>query len=95
MNITVNSTDSNVYINTMMSSANYSITYTPITFTSFITDSWYIPPKTTPFINGFPEWGDFEKMRNEYPALNTAFENLKMVHKLCEAEWEGKKKEND
>lgn len=97
MNISFNSDDDVISINTMISSLNYypPITYTPKTYTSTFTDAWFIPQKTTPFIDGFPEWGDFEKMRNEYPALNTAFENLKMVHKLCEAEWEGKKKEND
>ena len=57
-------------------------------------DFWQFP-KTTPFIDGFPEWGDFEKMRNEYPSVEKAFENLRTVYKLCEAEWEGKKREED
>lgn len=59
-------------------------------------DNWFGNwSNTIPFVNGFPEWDDFEKMRKEYPALDKAYENLKTIHKLCEAEWEGKKKEDN
>jgi hypothetical protein len=45
-----------------------------------------------PFENGFPDWDDFQKMCEEYPGLEQAYEKLKTFYNLCRDEWEFKKK---
>jgi len=74
---------------------NYSPTpiFTTSSYSSIDT-SWLFTPQPTPFISGFPEWDDFTNMRNEYPTLDNAFENLKIVYKLCESDWESTKRES-
>ena len=50
---------------------------------------------STPFENGFPEWEDFQKMCEEYPAMQIAFDKLKEFYRLCKDDWEAKKKGHD
>lgn len=74
--------------------------YSPIISSGTITfenswDNWWKVDNRTPFIDKFPDWGDFENMRKEYPGLNNAYENLKTVYKMCESDWEGKKREQN
>lgn len=45
------------------------------------------------FENSMPHLHDVEEMCKEYPALDKAFENFKLVYKMVEQDWIGKKKD--
>jgi hypothetical protein len=68
---------------------------TGITLSSDEFKSWTFI-ETDPFENGFPDsWDDFQEMCKEYPALQNAFEHMKVFYKLCKDEWEAKKRGED
>ncbi len=48
------------------------------------------PPE--PFVNGFPEWEDFQEMCKEYPGLEKVYEHMKAYYNMCKDDWESKKK---
>jgi hypothetical protein len=48
------------------------------------------PPE--PFVNGFPEWEDFNKMCKEYPGLEKVYEHMKAYYNMCKDDWETKKR---
>ena len=37
----------------------------------------------TPFETNFPEWNAFRKLCNEYPGLESAYNNLKLCYTIC------------
>lgn len=45
-----------------------------------------------PFVDGFPDWDDFQKMCGEYPGLQKTLEHLKAFYNMCKDDWETKKK---
>lgn len=44
-----------------------------------------------PFVDSFPDWGDFTLMKQQYPAINTAFERLRELYDLCKDDWQSLK----
>ena len=59
------------------------------------TSSWAWENPSDPFENGFPDWQDFKDMCDEYPALKTAYEHMKVFYKMSVDDWESKKKGNE
>ncbi len=51
------------------------------------------PPE--PFVNGFPEWEEFNKMCKEYPGLEKVYEHMKAYYNMCKDDWEAKKKADE
>ena len=49
---------------------------------------------TEPFVNGFPEWEEFNKMCKEYPGLEKVYEHMKAYYNMCKDDWESKKRED-
>jgi hypothetical protein len=49
--------------------------------------------KGTLFKDHMPEPAELEKMCEEYPGLEKAYENFKTFYKLVEQDWRGKQKE--
>jgi len=47
------------------------------------------------FKDCMPGLAELEKMCEEYPGLDKAFENFKTFYKLVEQDWRGKQKEKD
>jgi hypothetical protein len=44
-----------------------------------------------PFVDCFPDWKDFELMKKQYPAIDTAFGRLKELYDLCKDDWKSLK----
>jgi hypothetical protein len=44
------------------------------------------PSYGTDFVDKFPEWIAFRKLCEEYPGLDKAYENLKLVYSVCYAD---------
>ena len=51
------------------------------------------PPE--PFVNGFPEWGEFNEMCKEYPGLEKVYEHMKAYYNMCKDDWASKKRGNE
>jgi len=49
--------------------------------------------ETVPFENGFPEWNEFQEMCKAYPGLQKTYEHLKCFYKMCNDDWQSKKKD--
>ena len=50
------------------------------------------PPE--PFVDSFPEWGEFNEMCKEYPGLEKVYEHMKAYYNMCKDDWESKKRED-
>lgn len=62
------------------------ITLSGINSTSFNWDDF----NQTEFVNCFPNWGEVERMRKEYPALDIALKKFQEVYKMVEDDWDAK-----
>ena len=51
------------------------------------------PPE--PFVNGFPDWEEFNNMCKEYPGLEKVYEHMKAYYNMCKDDWESKKKDDE
>ena len=51
------------------------------------------PPE--PFVDSFPEWGEFNEMCKEYPGLEKVYEHMKAYYNMCKDDWETKKKDDE
>ncbi len=51
------------------------------------------PPE--PFVNGFPDWEEFNNMCKEYPRLEKVYEHMKAYYNMCKDDWESKKKDDE
>lgn len=49
--------------------------------------------ETVPFEDGFPEWNEFQDMCKAYPGLQKTYEHLKCFYKMCNDDWQSKKKD--
>jgi hypothetical protein len=49
--------------------------------------------ETVPFEDGFPEWSEFQEMCKAYPGLQKTYEHLKCFYKMCNDDWQSKKKD--
>lgn len=70
-----------------LSSGSYDDTI--IVDSSLFSNRWIT---AVPFENGFPEWNNFQNMRQEYPGLEQAYEKLKTFYVLCKDDWNHKQK---
>lgn len=55
-------------------------------------NSYWIWAETEPFKDCWPNWNEFERMCEEYPALRRSLEQMKLLYDMSKADWEGKKK---
>lgn len=46
------------------------------------------------FVDSFPDWNDFQKMRDQYPSIDKAFNKLKELYDLCKDDWQSLKDAN-
>lgn len=43
------------------------------------------------FVDSFPDWNDFQKMCDQYPSIDKAFNKLKELYDLCKDDWQSLK----
>jgi hypothetical protein len=61
--------------------------------TANIPDTIFNWTETVPFEDGFPEWNEFQEMCKAYPGLEKTYEHLKCFYKMCNDDWQAKKKD--
>lgn len=58
---------------------------------STINNDFFFPGEVAPFEHNFPAFHEVQKMCEEYPGLERAYENFKTAYALVEQDWKGKK----